>query len=245
MTNKKVNFGFKQVNFDEKPDLVRGIFSSVASNYDIMNDFMSGGVHRIWKNNFVSKIENKEECNLIDVAGGTGDISFRFIDAGGMHSTVCDLTASMVEEGRKRAINKGYFGKIDWKVGDALELPFEDNTFDTYTISFGIRNVVDIQKALEEARRVLKPGGKFLCLEFSHVTDEKIKRIYDLYSFKIIPTLGQLVAGDKDSYQYLVESIRMFPKQDTFKKMIEMAGFENCGYENQTFGVACIHWGYK
>lgn len=183
---------------------------------------------------------------LLDVAGGTGDISFRFLKrAGSGHATVLDLTEPMLVEGRKRAEAAQMADNLDWIVGDAMALPFEDNSFDVYTISFGIRNVTRPQEALNEAFRVLRPGGRLMVLEFSQIPNDMMQKIYDLYSFNIIPQLGQVIAGDRDSYQYLVESIRNFPDQETFLGMVKTAGFENAKYRNLSMGIACLHSGWK
>lgn len=183
---------------------------------------------------------------LLDVAGGTGDISFRYLKRAGYgHATVCDLTEPMLVEGRKRAEADQMADSLDWVTGDAMALPFPDNTFDTYTISFGIRNVTRPQEALNEAYRVLKPGGRLMVLEFSQIPNDMMQKVYDLYSFNIIPKMGQVIAGDSDSYQYLVESIRKFPDQDTFLGMVKQAGFENAKYRNLTMGIACLHSGWK
>ena len=183
---------------------------------------------------------------LLDVAGGTGDISFRFLKrASGANATVFDLTEPMLAEGRKRAETVGISGQLEWVVGDAMALPFEDDSFDVYTISFGIRNVTDPQKALSEAYRVLKPGGRIMVLEFSHIPNDFLQWFYDKYSFNVIPRLGQIIASDRSSYQYLVESIRKFPKQESFMKLVNAAGFENTKYRNLTMGVACLHSGWK
>ncbi|MEQ9260073.1 MAG: class I SAM-dependent methyltransferase, partial [Roseovarius sp.] len=183
---------------------------------------------------------------LLDVAGGTGDIAFRFLKrAGSGHATVLDLTEPMLVEGRKRAEAERLVDSLDWLVGDAMALPFKDNTFDVYTISFGIRNVTRPEDALSEAFRVLKPGGRLMVLEFSQIPNELMQKVYDLYSFHIIPRMGQMIASDRDSYQYLVESIRRFPDQETFLGMVREAGFENAAYRNLTMGVACLHSGWK
>lgn len=183
---------------------------------------------------------------LLDVAGGTGDIAFRFLDrAGSGHATVCDLTEPMLVEGRKRAEAAARADSLDWVVGDAMALPFADNSFDVYTISFGIRNVTQPQQALNEAFRVLRPGGRLMVLEFSQIPNEMMQKVYDLYSFHIIPRMGQVIANDRDSYQYLVESIRRFPDQDRFLQMVREAGFGNAKYRNLSLGIACLHSGWK
>ena len=243
---KTTHFGYQTVNEDEKAGRVRGVFSSVASRYDIMNDVMSGGVHRLWKDAMMDWLAPRPGQRLLDVAGGTGDISFRFLRrAGEGHATVLDLTEPMLVEGRKRAEAERMAGQLDWVVGDAMALPFEDATFDVYTISFGIRNVTRPQEALSEAFRVLKPGGRLMVLEFSQLPNPLMQKAYDAYSFNVIPRMGQMIANDRDSYQYLVESIRRFPDQETFLSMIRAAGFENAKYRNLTMGVAALHSGWK
>ncbi len=244
--SNKTSFGFRQVGEDEKQPLVKGVFESVASRYDVMNDVMSLGVHRIWKQQFIKKLAPRANTDLLDVAGGTGDIAFRFLDkAKGGQATLCDINHAMLENGYRRAIDENRLKGIEWVCGNAESLPFPDNHFDYYTIAFGIRNVTHIDIALKEALRVLKPGGRFMCLEFSHVTNPILQKIYDSYSFHLIPAFGELVAKDRDSYQYLVESIRMFPKQEEFVAMIEAAGFSQASYENLTHGVVAIHSGWK
>ena len=240
------HFGFETVPEAEKAGRVQGVFGSVASKYDIMNDVMSMGIHRIWKDAMMDWLAPRPWQKLLDVAGGTGDISFRFLDrAGSGHATVCDLTEPMLVEGRKRAEADQMAEQLDWVVGDAMALPFEDNTFDVYTISFGIRNVTRPQEALNEAYRVLKPGGRLMVLEFSQIPNDMMQKAYDLYSFNVIPRMGQAIANDRDSYQYLVESIRKFPDQDTFLAMLRKAGFENAKYRNLTMGIAALHSGWK
>lgn len=240
------HFGFETVSEADKADLVQGVFGNVASKYDIMNDVMSGGVHRIWKDAMMDWLAPRAGQRLLDVAGGTGDISFRFLKrAGRAHATVLDLTEAMLIEGRKRAEAAQMHDQLDWVVGDAMHLPFEDNSFDVYTISFGIRNVTRPQEALNEAFRVLKPGGRLVVLEFSHIPNTTLQWAYDRYSFNIIPVMGQIIANDRDSYQYLVESIRQFPDQETFLSMLRKAGFENAKYRNLTMGIACLHSGWK
>ena len=240
------HFGYADIPEEEKAGRVQGVFSSVASRYDLMNDVMSGGVHRLWKDAMMDWLAPRPGQRLLDVAGGTGDIAFRFLKrAGHAHATVLDLTEDMLVEGRKRAEAARLDDSLDWIVGDAMALPFDDASFDVYTISFGIRNVTRPQDALNEAFRVLKPGGRLMVLEFSQIPNEGLQSLFDLYSFNVIPRMGQLIAGDKDSYQYLVESIRRFPDQDTFLGMLRTAGFEQAKYRNLTMGVACLHSGWK
>jgi len=240
------HFGFQDVPESEKAGRVQGVFSSVASKYDVMNDAMSLGIHRLWKDAMMDWLAPRGGQKLLDVAGGTGDISFRFLKrAGHGHATVLDLTEPMLIEGRKRAEAEAMESSLDWVVGDAMNLPFEDSTFDVYTISFGIRNVTRPQEALNEAFRVLRPGGRLMVLEFSQIPNDLMQKAYDLYSFNIIPRLGQAIANDRDSYQYLVESIRKFPDQDTFLSMVRAAGFENAKYRNLSMGIACLHSGWK
>ncbi len=240
------HFGFQSVPESEKASRVRGIFGNVASKYDLMNDVMSGGVHRIWKAAMMDWLAPRSGQRLLDVAGGTGDISFRFLKrASGAHATVLDLTSEMLDEGKLRAEAAQLGGSLDWVVGDAMALPFADNSFDVYTISFGIRNVTRPQDALNEAFRVLKPGGRLMVLEFSQIPNDLLQWVYDRYSFNVIPNMGKLIANDHDSYRYLIESIRKFPDQETFLGMVRKAGFENAKYRNLTMGVACLHSGWK
>jgi demethylmenaquinone methyltransferase/2-methoxy-6-polyprenyl-1,4-benzoquinol methylase len=240
------HFGFQTVHESEKAGRVQGVFNSVASKYDIMNDVMSMGIHRVWKDAMMDWLAPRPGQKLLDVAGGTGDVSFKFLKrAGHGHATVCDLTEPMLVEGRKRAEADSMSESLNWVVGDAMKLPFEDNTFDVYTISFGIRNVTRPQEALNEAYRVLRPGGRLMVLEFSQIPNEGLQWLYDRYSFNVIPRMGQVIANDFDSYQYLVESIRKFPDQDTFLGMVKTAGFANAKYRNLSLGIAALHSGWK
>ena len=244
--NQTTHFGFETVPEGDKAGLVQGVFSSVASKYDVMNDAMSLGIHRIWKEAMMDWLAPRSGQKLLDVAGGTGDISFRFLKRAKVgYATVLDITEPMLIEGRKRAEAAQMDASLDWIVGDAMALPFEDNTFDVYTISFGIRNVTRPQEALNEAYRVLKPGGRLMVLEFSHIPNDMLQKMYDLYSFNAIPAMGKIITGDRDSYQYLVESIRNFPDQETFIEMVRTAGFENAKYRNLSLGIACLHSGWK
>ena len=244
--NKKTHFGFETINEKEKAERVQGVFNSVSSKYDVMNDFMSLGVHRIWKDMMMDWLAPRADQKLLDVAGGTGDIAFKFLKRSGSgHATVLDLTTSMLTEGRNRAEAQRMNNQINWVVGDAMNLPFEDNLFDVYTVSFGIRNVTRPQEALKEAYRVLKPGGRIMVLEFSQIPVPLGQWFYDRYSFNLIPKMGEIITNDRASYQYLVESIRKFPDQETFLGMIKSAGFENTKYRNLTLGIACLHSGWK
>ena len=246
MSEKTTHFGFQDVPESEKAGRVRGVFGSVASKYDVMNDAMSFGIHRIWKDAMMDWLAPRAGQRLLDVAGGTGDIAFRFLKrAGHGHATVLDLTEAMLVEGRRRAEAEALSGSLDWVVGDAMALPFADNSFDVYTISFGIRNVTRPEAALAEAFRVLRPGGRLMVLEFSRIPNDLMQKVYDLYSFNVIPRLGQAIARDRDSYQYLVESIRRFPDQETFLGMVRDAGFGNAKYRNLSMGIACLHSGWK
>ncbi|CAH1230619.1 COQ5 [Branchiostoma lanceolatum] len=298
-TERSTHFGFESINESEKTGKVHEVFSNVASKYDVMNDAMSLGVHRLWKDRFMQVLDPLPGTRLLDVAGGTGDIAFRFInwvkekeqqqrkatpgaefrlnpletdepastpefpsaedylnteqradtsDTDGKKDSkviVCDINQSMLEVGKERAKKLELEDDVVWVTGNAEELPFPDNSVDAYTIAFGIRNVTHIEKALCEAYRVLTPGGRFLCLEFSQVSNPLISSVYDLYSFQVIPVLGELIASDWKSYQYLVESIRKFPNQEEFAEMIREAGFRMVSYDNLTSGVAAIHSGFK
>ena len=244
--DKTTHFGFETVPEHEKAGRVQGVFNSVASKYDIMNDVMSMGIHRVWKEAMMDWLAPRPGQKLLDVAGGTGDVSFKFLKrAGHGHATVLGLTEPMLVEGRQRAEADRLTGSLDWVVGDAMALPFPDNTFDVYTISFGIRNVTRPQEALNEAYRVLRPGGRLMVLEFSQLPNPAMQKAYDLYSFNVIPRMGQAIAGDRDSYQYLVESIRNFPDQETFLSMVRAAGFGQAKYRNLSMGIAAQHSGWK
>ena len=240
------HFGFETVPEAEKAKKVQGVFTSVASKYDVMNDVMSLGVHRIWKEAMMDWLAPRPSQKLLDVAGGTGDISFKFLKrAGSGHATVLDITENMLIEGRKRAEANQVLDSLNWVVGDAMALPFADNSFDAYTISFGIRNVTRPQEALNEAFRVLRPGGRLMVLEFSQIPVPLAQKAYDFYSFNVIPRMGKLIANDRDSYQYLIESIRKFPNQETFLSMVRQAGFENANYRNLSLGISALHSGWK
>lgn len=241
------HFGFKQVAKEDKVKLVRGVFDSVADNYDIMNDLMSLGIHRIWKRIAVQLSNVRKGEQVLDLAGGTGDLTALFEqrvgDSG--HVVLADINAQMLRTGRNRLIDKGLTANIRYAQVNAECLPFADNTFDCVCIGFGLRNVTDKDAALRSMHRVLKPGGRVIVLEFSHPTDSLTEKVYDFYSFKLLPKIGKLVAKDEDSYRYLAESIRMHPKQEELKKMMENAGLERCEYFNMTQGIVAIHRGYK
>lgn len=241
------HFGFRDVPVDEKAGLVRGVFDSVAENYDLMNDLMSAGVHRLWKSAMIDWLNPRPGQHLLDVAGGTGDIAFKFMDRieGDGQATVLDINHNMLSVGQDRAIDQGRLTGYRWVNGDAMSLPLPDKSVDAYTIAFGIRNVTDIPMALREARRALKPGGRFMCLEFSKVTMPGLKEFYDFYSFNILPSVGGVVANDKQSYQYLVESIRKFPDADRFKEMIAEAGLGQVKYRRLSGGIAALHSAWR
>lgn len=246
------SFGFREVAEDERQNLVNEVFARSARNYDLMNDLMSGGLHRLWKSDFLTWLSPPREGSarpfrLLDVAGGTGDVAMSFARMTGPRATavICDISPEMLEVGRRRVREAGFAERVQLIEGNAEALPFPDRSFDAYTIAFGIRNVTHIDKALSEAFRVLKIGGRFLCLEFSEVDVPGLDRLYDLHSFEVIPRLGEVVAGDRASYQYLVESIRKFPNQERFAAMIRIAGFERVSYRNLTGGIAAMHSGWK
>ena len=247
MQNKYTDFGFSRVRSKDKSNLVKKIFENVSGRYDLMNDFMSLGIHRVWKKSMLDWLAPRRGQSLIDVAGGTGDIAFNFIKRAktGANATILDLTESMMIEGKKKTIDLPEESQINWVCGDAMRMPFSNCTFDVYTISFGIRNVTNISKTLAEAYRVLKPGGRLMILEFSSVNNDLISWIYDKYSFNIIPKLGEFVSNDRESYQYLVESIRKFPNQEKFSEMIINEGFRKVKYRDLTFGIAALHSAWK
>ena len=240
-------FGEERVSPEQKTKKVIGVFDSVADKYDLMNDLMSGGLHRLWKDHLVRKIRPRAGLHYLDVAGGTGDIAFRIRRKAGPSAqiTLCDLNAEMLRVGRDRALDRGYGDTFEWVTGNAEALPIPDECVDVYTIAFGLRNVTHIDTALAEAFRVLKPGGRFYCLEFSRVREAFLAKIYDEYSYRIIPKIGEIVAKDRESYQYLVESIRKFPSQRELLTRLQNAGFSRCRVENLTFGVVAIHEGVK
>jgi len=243
----ETDFGFQQVPLEEKRHLVRRVFEAVAPRYDLMNDLMSGGVHRLWKAEMIRWLRPRPGQTLLDVAGGTGDVAERFLNAAGAGSmaVLCDINRAMVEAGRDRAIDRGRVGDILWICGDAEALPVASASVDAVTIAFGLRNVTRIDAALAEMRRVLRPGGRFCCLEFSHVDQPMLARLYDLYSFNVLPRLGQVVAGDRDAYQYLVESIRRFPPQRELAERMATAGFEQVKFRNLSGGIAALHSGWR
>lgn len=255
-TDETVSFGFEDVSPDEKVSRVKGVFRSVAGKYDLMNDLMSVGIHRAWKTMTMDRLNPQPGETFLDVAGGTGDLSLAFLKRARLQgerrrqqhnpasAIVCDINDSMLAAGRERDDVKRVTEPMSWVCGDAMALPFEDNTIDALAISFGIRNVADIDMAFREFRRVLKPGGRFACLEFSHMTASVLQDAYDAYSFNVLPRLGGWITGDAPSYQYLVESIRRFPKQAEVTRRIEAAGFSQVSCTNYTGGIAALHFGW-
>lgn len=243
------DFGFRRVTEAEKAPLVRAVFDSVAARYDLMNDLMSAGIHRWWKAEMVGWLNPRPGQHLLDVAGGTGDVARRALPrlelpTGGW-AIVCDANREMLEIGRARALDDGILGGIEWLCGDAEALPFADRSFDLYTIAFGLRNVTHIERALAEARRVLRPGGRFMCLEFTPAVTPPLQPLYDLYSFQVLPLLGQIVTGNRDAYTYLVESIRRFPPQREVCELIAASGLERARYRNLTGGVAALYSAWR
>jgi demethylmenaquinone methyltransferase / 2-methoxy-6-polyprenyl-1,4-benzoquinol methylase len=248
-TSSEADFGFRRVPREAKAPLVRAVFDSVAGRYDLMNDLMSGGIHRWWKGEMIAWLAPRSGQKLIDVAGGTGDIAYRAVkrlnpEKGGA-AVVCDANEPMLEIGRARAIDDGILAGLEWVCGDAEALPFADLSADLYTIAFGLRNVTHIERALAEARRVLKPGGRFMCLEFAPAVVPWLAAAYDLYSFRVLPLIGQVVTGDRDAYTYLVESIRRFPPQTALCELIEAAGLERVRFRNLTGGIAALHSAWR
>ena len=243
----KTHFGYEQVAIEDKANKVAEVFHSVADKYDLMNDLMSAGVHRLWKRYTIETSGAKKGDTILDLAGGTGDLAIKFTRIVGPEGkvTLSDINPSMLENGRKRLTNMGIAGNIEYVEANAEELPFEDNTYNITTMAFGLRNVTDKAKALRSIYRCLKPGGKLMVLEFSKPVVPGLGPVYDQYSFKLLPLIGKLVANDEESYRYLAESIRMHPDQETLKGMFEEAGFEKCSYHNMTGGVVALHVGYK
>ena len=248
MTDRETtHFGYQQVHTEQKAERVRAVFDSVATRYDLMNDLMSLGVHRLWKRLAVELAGVRRGQRVLDLAAGTGDLAARFAGLVGPDGRVVmsDINAAMLDRGRARMVDEGLLGNVDYVQINAEQIPFPDHSFDCVTIGFGLRNVTDKQRALAQMQRVLKPGGRALVLEFSHPGSQPLKAAYDLYSFKLLPLMGRLVANDEQSYRYLAESIRMHPDQETLKGMMEQAGFERCDYHNLTGGIVAIHRGFK
>jgi demethylmenaquinone methyltransferase/2-methoxy-6-polyprenyl-1,4-benzoquinol methylase len=248
------HFGFRTVARRHKAALVREVFDDVAGRYDLMNDLMSGGVHRLWKAALVEWLKPRPGMHLVDVAGGTGDISFRVLDSlgggqaaerAGFRASICDINQNMLEAGRNRALDRGFVAGVDWLCADAEALPLDDASVDAYTIAFGIRNVSHIAAALAEARRVLRPGGRFLCLEFSRLVLPGLTALYDAYSFRVLPALGEVVTGNREAYLYLAESIRRFPDQQDFAAMIAAAGLDRVRVRNLSGGIAALHSAWR
>ena len=247
---EQTHFGDREVPLEDKQGLVDDVFHSVARRYDLMNDLMSGGLHRAWKDALVTAVnppKSDKDFAVLDLAGGTGDVAFRLAQAGGAGTrvTVCDINADMLSAGAERAFERGLDDRVGFEQGNAEDLPYPDRSFDCVTIAFGIRNVPRIALALGEAHRVLKLGGRFLCLEFSTVDVPGLDALYELYSFNVIPRIGEVVAGDREAYQYLVESIRRFPKPKAFARMIEAAGFRRVSFTPMTGGVVALHSGWR
>ncbi len=244
---RTTHFGAETVPLDEKPGRVRDVFESVASRYDVMNDVMSARIHRLWKDALVDWLAPRRRTRHLDLAGGTGDVAMRILRrvGGDMNMTICDFSEGMLREGMRRAAERGVQAPVDWVCGDAMALPFAEKTFDSATIAFGVRNVAEPEQALREIRRVLRTGGRFVCLEFSRVRNPLLASIYDAYSDNVIPRMGQIVAKDAASYRYLVESIRRFPDQERFAEMMREAGFRRVAWRNLSAGVAALHSGWR
>jgi demethylmenaquinone methyltransferase/2-methoxy-6-polyprenyl-1,4-benzoquinol methylase len=247
MSAKKTHFGYSQVDEDKKESLVAGVFNSVAGKYDVMNDVMSFGIHRIWKKIALQHTGLKKGMRALDVAGGTGDLSIEMSKQVGPTGEIVmsDINAAMLEQGRRRLLDKGVAGNVQFVEANAEDLPFEDNSFDCITIAFGLRNVTHQDRALSSMYRVLKPGGRLLVLEFSKPVVPGLNKLYDFYSFNVLPAMGKVIANDEASYRYLAESIRMHPSQDTLKQMMQDAGFERCSYHNMSGGIVALHKGFK
>ena len=243
--NETTDFGFREVPKAEKASLVRQVFDSVAPRYDLMNDLMSLGIHRIWKRIFVNAIACSPRETLLDLAGGTGDIAFAALAAGARHVILTDVNAEMLEVGRKRALDRGIVSGIDFAVVDAEHIPLPDRSVEKVSIAFGLRNCTDKAAVLREARRVLRPGGRFHCLEFSKLEVAALAGLYETWNFKVLPEIGARIAQDRDSYQYLAESIRLFPDQRTLAAMMENAGLERVAYRNLSGGIVAIHTGWR
>ncbi|MBT8129215.1 MAG: bifunctional demethylmenaquinone methyltransferase/2-methoxy-6-polyprenyl-1,4-benzoquinol methylase UbiE [Gammaproteobacteria bacterium] len=244
---KKTHFGYKQVDEDRKEGLVAGVFDSVANKYDVMNDVMSFGIHRLWKKLTLAQTGLKKGQRALDVAGGTGDLTIKMSRQVGPQGEVVisDINAAMLEQGRRRLMDRGIAGNVKFVQANAEDLPFDDNSFDCITIAFGLRNVTNQGRALASMYRVLKPGGRLLVLEFSKPVMPGLNRFYDFYSFSVLPKMGRFIANDEDSYRYLAESIRMHPDQETLKQMMQQAGFERCTYHNMSGGIVALHKGFK
>jgi demethylmenaquinone methyltransferase / 2-methoxy-6-polyprenyl-1,4-benzoquinol methylase len=240
-----IDFGFREVPEDEKASLVGNVFASVAPRYDLMNDLMSAGIHRVWKSILLDTLNPRPDMRLADIGGGTGDVALKFLERGGSAATVVDINQDMLNVGRDRAIDAGRLTGITWTCGDAESLPLDDGSVDAVTAAFSLRNVTRRDRALREAWRVLRPGGRFLCLEFGHVTLPWLAQAYDTYSFKVLPALGGMIAGDAEAYRYLAESIRRFPDQETFTAMIAASGLERARFRNLSSGIAVIYSAWR
>jgi demethylmenaquinone methyltransferase / 2-methoxy-6-polyprenyl-1,4-benzoquinol methylase len=240
--NKNIDFGYKIVKKKDKQNLVNSVFNSVADKYDLMNDITSLGIHREWKNNLINWMAPQKNQKLADIAGGTGDIARKFLNNGGQSAYIIDINEEMIKSGK---VNKKSLKNIKWLVASAEDIPIDDNTFERATMGFGLRNITNRAKALKEVHRILKPGGRFICLEFSHVENDLIEQIYNFWSFKCMPYIGEKVAGDRSAYTYLVESIRQFPTQTELSEMFSEAGFSRVKYRNLSNGIVSLHSGWK